>query len=315
MAEKINGIVIKSTGSWCTVKDAAGQKYECRLKGIFRTKNIKTTNPVAVGDHVVIEVGENESVSIVAIEDRKNYIVRKSVNLSKRKHILAANIDQALLLVTINLPVTYPGFIDRFLVTSEAYHIPAKLIFNKIDLYSAEEMKKVQFLKDAYEKIGYQCFTTIATNKDNATQYWPMLAQKTTLLAGHSGAGKSTFINSFSPEDALKTSELSSYHGVGMHTTTFAEMIALKNNTYIIDTPGIKGLGVIDIPKETLSHYFPEIRAVIDQCKFNNCVHINEPGCAVKNAVEAGEIYPFRYKSYLSIYNDDEEESYRTVDY
>jgi ribosome biogenesis GTPase len=309
---RIEGVVIKSTGSWYTVEALSGEIWLCRLKGKFRTHNIKSTNPVAVGDEVHFEV-EDEHGIITEIKTRRNYIIRRSVNLSKRNHIVAANIDQAILLITVNQPVTSTGFIDRFLVTAEAYHIPVLLVFNKTDLLNEDGKKIMDSMIDCYTSIGYSCYQTMATNPEQTAQFKPLLKGKRSLISGHSGTGKSTLVNSLDPTIELATGEISTYHQTGVHTTTFAEMHQLDFGGHIIDTPGIKGLGVIDIQKEELSHYFPEMRELLPHCKFHNCVHQNEPNCAVKE--QLGKQVPLsRYENYLRIYND-EEESYRSVDY
>jgi ribosome biogenesis GTPase len=312
--KRLRGTVIKSTGSWYIVEDHEGKKRSCRLKGKFRTKNIQSTNPVAVGDEVIFTTEEEHQGIIDEIEERKNYIIRRSVNLSKRNHIVAANIDQAILLITIKQPLTSTGFIDRFLVTAEAYHIPVLLVFNKRDLYDDDDLTIMESLTNLYEKIGYACYNTNATSSDELLPFQSIMKNKRTLISGHSGTGKSTFVNGLDDTIQLTTGEISSYHQTGVHTTTFAEMHELHFGGYIIDTPGIKGLGVIDIPKQMLSHYFPEMRLLLPNCKFHNCVHQNEPHCAIKNALDSGTIQASRYENYQRIYNDDDE-NYRSVDY
>jgi len=304
------GRVIKSTGSWYTV-DVDGQLIECRIKGKFRIKGIKSTNPVSVGDFVEIEIQEDETGVIYKIEDRRNYIIRKSTNLSKQSHIIASNIDQAVLIVTLKAPVTFPAFIDRFLVTAEAYSIPAIVVFNKVDLYGEKEMDDLAFYKQVYEDIGYKCLVTSFEKKIGIEKFKEQLTDKVSLLSGHSGVGKSSLINLIEPDLHLRTKRVSTSHQQGMHTTTFAEMFPLSFGGYIIDTPGIRGFGVYDLDKNQIGHYFPEIRDRFRDCKFNNCVHVNEPGCVVKEAVENGEIASFRYRNYLSMYNEDETETYR----
>lgn len=310
------GLVIKSTGSWYHVKDSEGNIIPCKIRGKFRSLGIKTTNPLAVGDWVHFIMDEKTGNGIIsAIEPRKNYIIRRSINLSKQAHILAANIDQALLIVTLVKPKTYPEFIDRFLVSSEAYTIPARLIFNKIDLYGKEEMEEMEELISIYESIGYPCFHISAKKQEGIGAINELLADKISVVAGHSGIGKSTLVNAIEPGLQLKTSEISAYHDSGKHTTTFPEMHALSNNGYIIDTPGIKGFGVVDMDKEEISHFFPEMFSLLDQCQFYNCTHSHEPQCAVKRAVEEGKIAESRYRSYLSLLAGDEDDKYRTNAY
>lgn len=311
----VKGIVIKSTGSWYSVRLENGEQVEARIKGKFRLQGIKTTNPIAVGDKVVLAKEEDGTAVINTIEDRKNYIIRKSINLSKRAHIIAANIDQALLVVTLSQPKTYTAFIDRFLVTAEAYHIPTVIVFNKIDVYSEKENLELDFLMKAYTKIGYQCIKTSATENINMDEIKSIMKDKVSMVSGHSGVGKSTLLNSIEKTLTLRTSEISEMHQSGKHTTTFAEMFPLSFGGYIIDTPGIKAFGLIDFDKTELSHYFLEMRARLDNCHFNNCVHINEPKCAIKEAVEQNEIESFRYTNYLSMFNDDDEETYRSKGY
>ena len=311
----MKGIVIKSTGSWYSVRLTNGEQIEARIKGKFRLEGIRTTNPIAVGDKVVLEEEEDGTAVINKIEKRKNYIIRKSINLSKKSHILAANIDQAILIVTISQPKTYTAFIDRFLVTAEAYHIPSVIIFNKIDIYSNEEKEELNFLKKSYEKIGYQCLEVSATEKINLEKVISTMKNKISMISGHSGVGKTTLLNAIEPSLNLKTSEISEIHKAGKHTTTFAEMFELPFGGYIIDTPGIKAFGLIEFKKEELSHYFLEMRERLDDCQFNDCLHINEPKCAVKDAVADNEITEFRYLNYLAMYNDDEDENYRGLGY
>ena len=311
----MKGIVIKSTGSWYSVRLENGEQVEGRIKGKFRLKGIRTTNPIAVGDIVHLSEEEDGTAVIDEIEKRKNYIIRKSINLSKKSHILAANIDQAILIVTISQPKTYTAFIDRFLVTAEAYHIPTILIFNKIDIYSKEEKEELSFLKNSYEKIGYSCLEVSATEKTNLDKVIELMKDKVSMVSGHSGVGKTTLLNAIEPSLNLKTSEISETHKAGKHTTTFAEMFDLSFGGYIIDTPGIKAFGLIELKKEELSHYFIEMRALLKDCHFNNCLHINEPKWAIKEAVENDSIIDFRYKNYLGMYNDDEEENYRGLGY
>ena len=305
------GLVIKSTGSWYSVKLSNGTIIQCRIKGKFRLKGIETTNPVTVGDIVSIEMQEDDNGMIVEIETRKNYIIRKSVNLSKKAHIIASNIDLAFLVVTVNYPKTYLNFIDRFLVTAEAYHIPTTLVFNKIDLLNDNELKELNNLVETYSKIGYSCIKTSVEKNINIEEVKAQMKNKTSVFSGNSGVGKSSLINLIDNSLDIKTSDISDSHNQGKHTTTFAEMHELKFGGHIIDTPGIKGLGIIDIEQEVIHHYFPEMRAIMNECKFNNCVHVNEPKCAVKKAVEEGNIAEFRYQNYLNLYYGDENPGFR----
>ena len=303
----MQGVVIKSTGSWYTVL-SKGSIIECRIKGVFRIKDIKTTNPIAVGDNVDFEMEEDGRGVIHSIADRKNYIIRKSINLSKQSHILAANVDQAMLVVTLAFPRTSAGFIDRFLLTAEAYHIPTKIIFNKVDLFLKDGnlMKELNDFIAVYEKIGYQCYKVSATESIDIEMLRNLTKDKTTLIAGHSGVGKSTLVNAMDSNLDLKVGEISDAHNKGKHTTTFAEMHPLTYGGFIIDTPGIKELGLVDMEKEEIGNYFPEMHAIKNHCKFNNCVHVNEPKCAVIAAVEKGEIAISRYTSYLGIMSGEE---------
>ena len=315
------GTVYKSTGSWFTVKNDEGVFYDCRIKGKFRIKDIKSTNPVAVGDRVHFELETTRLAArqennvktgiIFKIEDRKNYIIRKSVNLSKQTHIIAANIDQVFLLVTINNPTTFTSFIDRFLVTAEAYNIPAILLLNKTDAYDADTLTEVKYLKHIYENIGYQCLEISALNNINIDKVKQLMTHKTSMFSGHSGVGKSTLVNAIEPSLNLKTKAISEQHQQGQHTTTFAEMFDLSFGAKIIDTPGIKGFGVVEMDEDELGDYFPEFFKLKSECKFNNCRHINEPHCAVKAALDKGEIAYSRYQSYLQIL-EGEDEHYRT---
>lgn len=311
----MKGVVIKSTGSWYIVRLMNGEEKNARIKGKFRIQGIKTTNPVAVGDMVSLEEGEDGNAIINEIEERKNYIIRKSVNLSKRSHIIAANVDQAILVVTLSQPKTFTAFIDRFLVSAEAYHIPTIIVFNKIDVYTEEEKEELAYLKAVYTDIGYKCIETSATQNINIDVLKSCLKNKTSVISGHSGVGKSTLLNTIQPGLELKTNKVTESHQLGKHTTTFAEMFPLDFGGNIIDTPGIKAFGLIDFDKAELSHYFIEMRALLNDCQFNNCVHINEPKCAVKNALENHGVAPFRYKNYVSMYEDDEEETYRDKGY
>lgn len=304
------GLVIKSTGSWYTVKTNDGEIHDCRIKGRFRMEGIRTTNPIAVGDQVDFEE-DKESKVIVNIHDRKNYIIRKSSNLSKHSQIIASNVDQAFLIVTVNYPLTTTTFIDRFLAAAEAYRIPVRLIFNKIDRYRPNDMDRLNELKAIYEKIGYKCYEISAKNGTHLDIIKDALKDNINLLSGHSGVGKSTLINAIQPGLDLKTGEISEAHSQGKHTTTFSEMFELDFGGYIIDTPGIRGFGTIDMEKEEMSHFFPEIFETSKDCQFNNCSHIHEPKCAVKAAVEAGEISITRYESYLGMVMEDEDSKYR----
>lgn len=310
----MTGTVYKSTGSWYTVKTQNGKTYQCRIKGKFRLKGIKSTNPIAVGDHVDFELEtKNDKVTgvINRIEDRKNYIVRKSVNLSKQTHVIATNIDQVFLLITIDNPPTFTSFIDRFLVTAEAYSIKIILLFNKIDSYNEETLIEVKYLASLYSKIGYECICISATTGKNIDKVKSLMKDKVSMFAGHSGVGKSTLVNAIEPNLDLKTKAISIQHQQGQHTTTFAEMFDLSFNAKIIDTPGIKGFGVVDMDKEEVGDYFPEFFALKQECKFNNCLHIQEPKCAVKKALEDDEVAYSRYRSYLQIL-EGEDEHYRT---
>ncbi len=299
----MQGLVIKSTGSWYQVQTEQGNIVDCRIKGKFRTKGIRTTNPVAAGDVVDIEMEDDQDTAVIVnLHERKNYIIRKSVNLSKQAQILAANLDQALLIVTLASPRTSLGFIDRFLVTAEAYDVPAGLIFNKLDMFSDQGLELLGEYRNMYERIGYPCYQVSALERTNLADIQQVLHGRTTLLTGHSGVGKSTLVNALIPGAGLKTGKVSEASDKGQHTTTFAEMHPLPGAGYIIDTPGIRELGIIDIEKQELGHFFPEMRKLLNHCRFYNCHHINEPGCAVINAVETRAIEPSRYDSYQSIY-------------
>jgi ribosome biogenesis GTPase len=303
----LKGKVYKSTGSWYNVKAEDGKFYDCRIKGKFRIQGIKTTNPVSVGDEVMIKIEASGTAVIQEILPRKNYIIRKSVNLSKQTHIIASNIDVAFLLVTYNNPPTLTPFIDRFLVTAEAYQIPAVLLFNKIDTYSEEELDEVRFLYGMYESIGYKGIGISAKTGKNLDKVKAEMSGKTCLFSGHSGTGKSTLMNQVAPGLNIKTAELSETHTQGQHTTTFAQMYDVDEETRLIDTPGIKGFGVVDMDPQEIDNYFPEFFALKQDCKFNDCLHVNEPKCAVKKAVEKVEIPSSRYESYLQMITPNKE--------
>lgn len=305
------GLVIKTTGSRYTIQDESGDNYFCTIRGKLRLKGVKTTNPITVGDIVDFDVDESNSGTISNVHERRNYIIRRSTNLSRESHIIAANIDQTLLIVTVDFPETQLAFIDRYLVTAEAYSIPSILVFNKTDLFQDELADKLNGYIEIYSRIGYPCYKVSAQTGENLEEIKNLLAGKVSLISGNSGVGKSTLINKIEPSLDLKTEQISSYHLKGKHTTTFSEMFQLSNKGFIIDTPGIKGFGLVDIQKEELYHFFPEIFKISKDCRFYNCTHIHEPGCAVVKAVDSGEISPSRYISYLSIY-DDENEKYRS---
>lgn len=307
----MKGLVVKNTGSWYTVRTDEGQDVESKIKGNFRLKEIRTTNPVAVGDRVNIEINAEGTAFITEIEDRKNYIIRRASNLSKQSHIIAANLDQAMLIVTVNFPITTTIFIDRFLATAEAYRVPVKLVFNKTDRYHDEEKELMEALIHLYTSIGYPCSKLSARYEDGLDELKADLKDKITLLSGHSGVGKSTIINKLVPGVSLRTGDISEYHNKGTHTTTFSEMISLPEGGYLIDTPGIKGFGTIEMEEAEISHYFPEIFKFSSDCKFSNCTHRHEPGCAVLHALEEHYISESRYKSYLSILADKQESKYR----
>ncbi|MEL1243666.1 ribosome small subunit-dependent GTPase A [Flavobacterium sp. DGU11] len=310
----MTGLVYKSTGSWYTVKTEEGVIYECRIKGKFRIKGIKSTNPVAVGDIVDFELDETSDATtgvIMNIHERKNYIVRKSVNLSKQLHIIASNVDKVFLLVTINNPPTTTSFIDRFLVTAEAYRIEAILVFNKIDTYDDAMLDEQLFLQFVYNRIGYKCLRISSTEGKGIDALKAEMTGNVSMFSGHSGVGKSTLVNTLQPSFNLKTKKISDQHSQGQHTTTFAEMYDLDFGAKIIDTPGIRGFGIVDMEKEEIGGYFPEFFALKDKCKFHNCLHREEPHCAVKDALDKDEIAWSRYRSYLQML-DGEDENYRT---
>lgn len=307
----MKGTVIKNTGSWYLVKTDDGISVECKIKGNFRLKGIRSTNPVAVGDCVQIEKNQDDTAFIKEIEPRRNYIIRKSSNLSKESHILAANIDMAVLVVTVNYPITNTTFIDRFLATAEAYRIPAKLVINKMDAYDADECEYAEALCYLYESIEYECFRISVKTGEGIDSVKALLKDKITLFAGNSGVGKSSLINALIPGLGLKTGAISTSHNKGMHTTTFSEMFELPQGGYLIDTPGVKGFGTIDFETEEVAHYFPEIFKESQHCRFNNCTHRHEPGCAVLKAIEEHRISESRYASYLSIIEDETENKYR----
>ncbi|MBV4356594.1 ribosome small subunit-dependent GTPase A [Pinibacter aurantiacus] len=304
----MKAVVYKSTGSWYSVKTEDGTPYNARIKGAFKIEGLKSTNPVAVGDLVDIEDGDLENnVMITNIYDRHNYITRTSPHNKNQHHIIASNLDQCVLVATLREPKTSMGFVDRFLITAEAYHIPAIIVFNKADVYRKKEIEHFEHFKSMYESVGYKVILTSTVNGQGVDEVKDLLKEKITLISGHSGVGKSSFINIIFPEKNLKTKEVSGWSGKGMHTTTFAEMFDLPFGGKIIDTPGIRELGLVDISKQELSHYYPEMRDTLQDCQFNNCLHVEEPGCAIKAAVESGKIYADRYVSYLNILGTIEE--------
>lgn len=307
------GKVLKSTGKWYTVELEDGSVVSCRIRGKLRLEGLSTTNPIAVGDVVLLDdkLDDEGKRTITDFEERKNYIVRKSTNLSKQMQILAANVDRAYLLVTTKSPVTHLAFIDRFLVAAESFRIPTTLLFNKIDMYSPDEIEYIDALCDLYGSIGYPCYKISAENKLNIDFLREEIKDQQVMISGHSGVGKSTLVNALDPNLDLRTGEISQAHLQGQHTTTFAEMHKLTSGGYIIDTPGIRAFGIVDLEKEVISHYFPEMRELIGACKFHNCQHLNEPKCAVKEAVEQGEISESRYATYFQLMTEDENDVYR----
>ena len=308
----MRGLIIRNTGSWYTVRTDDGQLFDCKVKGTFRLRGIRSTNPVAVGDVVTITPsGDGQTALIDEIEDRRNYIIRRASNLSKQSHIIAANIDMAALVATIAHPETSTTFIDRFLASAEAYRVPVLLIFNKTDLYGEDELKKLDDVVTLYRNIGYICLTCSAIDGNGIVELREALRDKTTLLSGNSGVGKSTLLNLLVPEADAKTAEISVAHDAGMHTTTFSQMYFLPQGGALIDTPGIKGFGTFDMEREEVSHYFREIFRTSDDCRFGNCTHTHEPGCAVLQAVADGHIAESRYTSYLSMLEDKDENKYR----
>ena len=309
----MRGLVIKNTGSWYLVKTDEGRCVECKVKGNFRLKGIRSTNPVAVGDRVQIALNREGTAFITEIEDRRNYIIRRASNLSKQSHILAANLDLCMLVVTVNYPETSTTFIDRFLASAEAYRIPVNLIFNKTDAYNADDLRYLDAMEQLYTQIGYPCLRISALRGEGINELKERLKGNITLLAGNSGVGKSTLINAILPDAAARTGEISAAHNKGMHTTTFSEMFPVAGEGYIIDTPGIKGFGTFDMEEEEIGHYFPEIFRTSADCRYGNCTHRHEPGCAVRLAVEEHRIAASRYASYLSMLEDKDESKYRAA--
>jgi ribosome biogenesis GTPase len=303
------GLILRSTGSWYDVRrDGDGHVFRARLKGKFKIKGLQTSNPIAVGDRVELEVeDETENTAVItAIAPRENYIIRKSVHKTAQAHVLAANLDQAVLIVTLDFPRTSLGFVDRFLVTAESFRIPTTLVFNKQDLLDAAYRDEQAAIAAMYRRLGYGTLLTSTLTGEGVDEFGEALRGKVSLLAGHSGVGKSSLVNAIAPGLNLRTTEVSTYANKGVHTTTFAEMFELSPDTFLIDTPGIKELGLIDIEREELSHFFPEMRDRLNQCRFHNCLHVAEPGCAVREAVESGDIAPSRYLSYLSMLEDED---------
>jgi ribosome biogenesis GTPase len=308
----MKALVYKSTGSWYVVKDDTGKFWNARMKGVMKMDDITSTNPVAVGDIVEMEIeNEDSNTSIIdEIHDRRNYINRQSPRNKYQHHIVASNLDQSMLVATLKEPKTSQGFIDRFLVASEMYHVPAIIVFNKSDLYRKKEMEKFELWKEMYEAVGYKVFLISAIKNEGIEEIKDQLKDKTTLISGHSGVGKSSLLNSIFPEMNLKTKDISGWSGKGQHTTTFAEMFDLPFRGKIIDTPGMREFGLVDLTRQELSHYFPEMRDKLNNCQFNNCLHINEPGCAIKEAVTKGEIHEDRFVSYYGILESIEERKY-----
>jgi len=303
----MEGVITKSTGSWYEVAGADGINHKARIKGKFRLAEGKNTNPVAVGDHVLFDIDiEGNSTVIHKLLPRKNYIIRKPSNLSRQEHVIAANLDMVLILATLALPRTSQGFIDRILVTAEAYQIPAVIAFNKVDLYDDELARQSKAMCEMYEGLGYHCIEISVKKAVHFEEVLELIDHKTTLITGHSGVGKTTLLNSLIPGMTQKTGAISEYSAKGKHTTTFAEMHKVNDDTFVIDTPGIKDFGLIDMAREEVSHYFPEMQKLLGNCRFTNCLHINEPGCAVLEALEKGQIYKSRYKSYLSIIEEED---------
>lgn len=310
----MRGLIVRNTGSWYTVKTDDGQLFDCKVKGTFRLKGIRSTNPVAVGDVVTITPSPDGLTALIdGIEDRRNYIIRKASNLSKQSHIIAANVDLAALVATIAHPETSTIFIDRFLASAEAYRVPVLLIFNKTDLYNEEELGLMNELVALYRSIGYKCLTCSAEKGNGIDELQAELTNKTTLLSGNSGVGKSTLLNLLVPDADAKTAEISVAHDAGMHTTTFSQMFFLPQGGALIDTPGIKGFGTFDMEREEVSHYFREIFKTSAECRFGNCTHTHEPGCAVLQAVAEGNIAESRFNSYLSMLEDKDEDKYRSA--
>ena len=310
--ETMKATIYKSTGSWYVTKTTEGKIFNARMKGIFKLDGITSTNPIAVGDKVTMEM-ENElegSVTITEIAPRKNYINRQSPHNKHQHHIVAANLDQSILFATLKDPKTSQGFIDRFLVTCEAYHVPAIIIFNKADLYRKKEMERFELLESIYQRVGYKVILMSIAARTGTEEVRSLLAGKVTLMSGHSGVGKSSFINTIFPELGLKTQDVSGWSGKGMHTTTFAEMFDIPVGGQIIDTPGLREFGIVDISKQELSHYYPEMRALIGNCQFNNCLHTDEPGCAIKKALEEGRVSEERYVSYYNILESIDDKGY-----
>ena len=307
----MRGTVVKSSGSVYGVRAVDGTLVDCRVKGNFRLKGIRSTNPVAVGDNVLFDVREDGTAYIVEILERRNYIVRKASNLSKQSHILAANLDLCFLIVTINHPATATTFIDRFLAAAEAYRVPVVLVFNKVDIYNDAEREELEYLTALYESIGYRCLHTSAVGLQGIDGLRDMMRGKVSLLAGNSGVGKSSIVNAVAPEIAARVGEISKSHDTGMHTTTYTEMFEFMPGSYIVDTPGVKGFGTYDMEVEEISHYFVEFFKLSKDCRYSNCTHTHEPGCAVLEALENGKLAPSRYQSYLSMLEDKDEGKYR----